>query len=353
MSFMPTLEIVTKSSLVGFAERVASGLDKGVVAIDRSRATKLAENPDALPDDVLLIVARGPDGECIGYVGLMPLYLHTGEGKEKVAFTSTGFTSPRSRASGVSALLMDEAERSYTTVIATGNSPSATVFFRKRGYFERESSDVLEIDGQRCDAWLKSIADTLHPHEVAIREHNWRVLSLSQRDEILRGLRREEPYTVVRTPEGIAWMLDNPWFPPSPKPNRIEKAYWFSNGARSVQYRIWQGESPQTSEHALAIVAFIQNARGVTLKVLDYGATSKERERELGTTLFMYYARNRSRINRFVYPARLEVAVTCPEMSPLVSVRRQSYFFRSSSARVVRHLNNLRFCTTDGDTGFW
>jgi hypothetical protein len=148
-------------------------------------------------------------------------------------------------------------------------------------------------------------------------------------------------------------MLDNPWFPPSPKPNRIEKSYWFSNGARSVHYRIWEGESPKSSERALAIVAFIENSRGVTLKVLDYGATHKERERELAATLFMYYARNRSKIDRYVYPARLGTAVTYPEISSPATAIRQSYFFRSSSARVARHLNDLRFFTTDGDTGFW
>jgi len=353
MSFVPTLEILTKRSLEGFAEKIARGLDTGVVAIDRSRAHKLAANPNALPEDALLIVARGLNKECVGYVGLMPLSLCLGDGEERIAFTSTGFTSPRARSSGVSELGMDEAERRYSTVVATGNSPAATVFFRKRGYTERESSDVVEIDSQRSQVSLKALAKTLHPHEGEIREHHWRGLSCAERKEILCILSRREPFSVVRDPELIAWMLDNPWFPPSPKPNCIEKAYWFRNGARSVHYRILEVASHRRNERALAIVAFIKNGRGVTLKVLDYGATHHYREVELAATLFMYYARNSSRIDRYVYPARLGEHRICREISSLSSIIRQPYFVRSSSPRVIQHLNDIRFCTTDGDAAFW
>jgi hypothetical protein len=282
----------------------------------------------------------------------MPGYFQIGAVKEKVAFTSTGFASPPVRGSGASALVMDEAERRYATVVATGNSPSAVNFFRKRGYSERESSEVLELDSERSKSWLQSIGDTLHPHEVELHEHHWRQLSAAQREEVLRVLSREEPSTVVRTPEAIAWMLNNPWFPPSPKQNRFERAYRFGNSARAVDYRIWEVRAPQSMERAIAVVAFVHNATGLTLKVLDYGATHKQQERELGATLLMYYARNRSKIRRYLYPARLG-AFAANRCVSGASARRQLYFFRSSSENVARHLNELQFSSTDGDTGFW
>jgi len=130
----PVIESIKLRDLETFAEVSAlEGRTGGVAAISASRARAWQHNPHAEPDDVALLVAR-VDGECAGYLGLMPGRVRIDGDDERVHWFSTFYVPSQWRDAGVGALLLLRACALGQTLAASGSSEEARRTYPKLGF---------------------------------------------------------------------------------------------------------------------------------------------------------------------------------------------------------------------------
>lgn len=344
---------ICKAEIIDFAEQVARGELRGVVPIDRNRALKISQNPCALPTDPLLLIALDERDECIGYIGLIPVEFNANGYRERVAFTSTGFTLPRARHLKTGCGLMTAAETAYTSIMATGNSASADAFFKRRGYAVRINRDILRLSRGQSLAELSSLAATFQEHASGLRELPWAQLSAIEQTQVLKLLSRNNSVGVIRGPEAISWMLNNPWFPPTPRPCRRERRYLFGRNVQSVIYKVFELSGKSSADRALCITSIVKAKRSRTLKILDYGATSDIMARQLFDAVYGFFLTNIRAFDFFVFPRILGEASQIVDVGSLAENIDALFFVHTRSQRLAESFEQLTCSTVDGDLGFW
>ncbi|MEZ5411434.1 MAG: GNAT family N-acetyltransferase [Acidimicrobiales bacterium] len=152
----PTIEVVTAGQLEKFAARAldeATG-PGAVVPISLSRAQAWAANPQAGPDEPVLLVAS-LDGRCVGYLGMFPTLFAPGEPgvTATVSWLSAFFVLEELRGQAVGALLLMQALSLGRSLAVAGPAEEAAALYAAVG-FKAKELPYFRLDVTRERNWL-------------------------------------------------------------------------------------------------------------------------------------------------------------------------------------------------------
>ena len=131
------IDHIRVGDLPEFAENIIRISSPGqFVPISQQRAIAHASNPNAVKDDIGLLVAYDDDGEIVGYFGILPILLRNGEELHKVHWFSTWSVSSKVRGMGVGTMLMEEALTLNLDFLIVGSVHARRVC-KKFGFWEK------------------------------------------------------------------------------------------------------------------------------------------------------------------------------------------------------------------------
>ncbi len=216
----PTIEVVTAGQVEAFAARALdeAAADPGaVVPISRSRARAWATNPQAGPDEPVLLVAR-LEGRCVGYLGMFPTLLATGVPGETgtVSWLSAFFVLEELRGQAVGALLLMQALSLGRSLAVAGPAEEAAALYAAVGFKAKEFT-YLRLDVTRERNWLglplRTVRKTLQKAERPVP---------ALLDRSISGLGQGTAFGLTRALAGAARRRFGPWqvrpgsLPPEP-----------------------------------------------------------------------------------------------------------------------------------------
>lgn len=248
---------IRASEIVDYANQVVRSADP-VVPITPWRASSQAKNPDARPDDVLLMVALDKSKKIVGYIGLLPFQLPDTT-TERIFWNTCWWVTPDAGA-GVSMNLF------FRFLKATGNR---VVF---SDMTEKTAEILRRIQGYQVSSRTGIVLRFRHAYHSRIRNNKKTytvlrmfaatgggrlvdtLLNIWSNDRIDRWLKdHPAPCTVGRCPEpneqhlrfarehaceGLTlpsierfnWWKDHPWRVPADNDTRlIARRYFFSS----------------------------------------------------------------------------------------------------------------------------
>ena len=298
----PTIEVVTAADVEAFAARAlaeATGPD-AVVPISLSRARAWAANPQAAPDDPVLLVAR-LEGRCVGYLGLFPTLLATGEPgvSGTVSWLSAFFVLEELRGQAVGALLLMQALSLGRSLAVCGPAEEAAALYAAVGFTAKELP-YLQLDVDRERNWLglplRTVRRTLQKVERPVPALLDRSIAGCARGTafgLTRALagaarRRFGPWQVRPLPglpgpvepaaDGgphfvpdkavLEWLLDTPWVTTSRAES--DARYYFDDHRQVVVRRVVELRPPSPgAAPGWAVVSFDTTPQRRRLQVLD------------------------------------------------------------------------------------
>ncbi len=205
----PTIEVVTAGQVEALAVRALeeAAADPGaVVPISRSRARAWAANPQAGPDEPVLLVARS-EGRCVGYLGMFPTLLATGEPGETgtVSWLSAFFVLEELRGQAVGALLLMQALSLGRSLAVAGPAEEAAALYAAVGFKAKELT-YLRLDVTRERNWLglplRTVRKTLQKAERPVP---------ALLDRSITGCARGTAFGLTRALAGAARRRFGPW----------------------------------------------------------------------------------------------------------------------------------------------
>ncbi len=325
-------------------------------------ACSQAANPQARPDDVLLLVAY-VGNKCAAYLGLMPGQLRLAGRFERVRYMSGWYVCPDYRGLGLGRRLLQTALELPHDLLSTGNSPAAEHSFRRLDSRELAPLVFHLTYLQRSPlqrAW-KRIAPRRRGPSVA------RELVVDRPDgggrlaarEVSRLGREAEQLLISKGPvpalyrgvDVIDWMVHNPWIMDDRR--RVEPRYHFSVYRDAFRYVVLEARDVAGGAYAgFMVLAASVNNRMLKLELLDY-CFDRDVERAAARILSRYAHDHRA--------DALVVTDRCMEhLSPLLpegSVthrRARSYFWWPCDrpSPLAEAAPRLRRQQPDGDTAF-
>ncbi|MEL6863778.1 MAG: GNAT family N-acetyltransferase [Bacteroidota bacterium] len=235
-----------------------------VIPISQRRAKAQAANPRAEASDVALILVY-LEGRLVGYLGLIPDWLFTQKGAERVAWMSCIWVSPLARGKGVAKrMLRDAFEVWDNRLLATEFTTAARSLYDKMGLFD----DLVTLPGWRVYLRLNSafllpkknpryryirpllqIADGLFNlfHDLRIATHRYPNLPLvaeeiktidSSTYTFIQNLQQGE--LLQRKREDLNWLLQHPWMANDQEAQADASRYYFSVYAQRFEFRAYR-----------------------------------------------------------------------------------------------------------------
>lgn len=297
----PTIEVVTAGEVEAFAARAlaeATGPD-AVVPMSRSRARAWAANPQAGPDDPVLVVAR-LEGRCVGYLGLFPTLLATGEPgvTGTVSWLSTFFVPEELRSQAVGALLLMQALSLGRSLAVSGPAEEAAALYAAVGFKGKELG-YYHLDVARERNWLglplRTVRKTLQKVErpvPAVLDRSIAGCARGTAFGLTRALagaarRRFGPWQLqplsgvpeppeppvdrpgfVRDKAVLEWLLDSPWVTTDRADS--DPRYYFDDYRRVSVRQVVELRPPQPgAAPGWAVVSFDTTPERRRLQVLD------------------------------------------------------------------------------------
>lgn len=314
-------EHIRVKDLHDFAERVLGNSSPGqFVPITMQRAIAHAKNPYAAKEDVGLLVAIDSDGEVVGYFGILPLLLRSGEELSKVNWFTTWSVSSKVRGRGVGAQLMAEAlnlEQDYLIV----GSVHARRVCRKYGFWERPPLLYYWLDASGMGhlnplIWLRrAYRKILHllPIDKTIKietDMTQRIdalfekplkrlfyrLLIGPQTKVLAGAQVRDVERISKEPaiptlrpqvelhrgiDAVNWMIEYPWVIETGQSVTEDMEYFFSD-TRPL-YRFLAHEIYSLDDEYLGFVVFSISKKGkkTVIRTLDYCFTNPSDRRYL------------------------------------------------------------------------
>lgn len=278
---------IRASEIVDFANQVAAS-SSPVVPVTPWRAGSQAENPDARPDDILMVVAIDNSETIAGYIGLLPFQL-PGNEAERISWNTCWWVAPGAGA-GVSLSLFsrflkitgnrvafsDMTEKTagilrrlqgYHVASRTGMAVRFRHAYNKRIRTSRKSPRVFQLVAvtgilrmadvvlntgrkKRMERWLRA-----HPAPCRI------TVSRELRETHIDFARtHSEGDITLPSIQRFNWWQEHPWLvPPDSFTRQIARRYYFS--ALAVQNELFIPEC--ICNDVLAGFAIISNRDGV------------------------------------------------------------------------------------------
>lgn len=304
-------EHISVRELEKFAGTTIQNTQSGqFVPITEQRARAHANNPNADPEDVALLVAKDHEGEIVGYFGILPIMLRSGEKFHKCHWFTTWSVSNKVRGQGVGSSLMREALTLKKDFLIVGSVHARRVC-RKFGFWERAPLDYYWIDPsgmgslnpliwflrliRKISHWLKINREVpiANPATQALdkvfspltRRLFYPLLSRSLTTILrkiqyqrVKKIRQDLPERIIRpatelcrSVEVINWMLNYPWVVKMGCSPTEDKDYYFSDARQRHEFiaiELYKGEKRAYAGYVIYSISEKKN--GVMLKTLDY-----------------------------------------------------------------------------------
>jgi hypothetical protein len=307
---MQTEEIKIKTVYVKDLVNFASDIYKKnhtevVVPINKKRAIAQANNPCAAPDDIGLLV--GYLGEsCIGYLGIMPGFVRSGNETWKMHWLTTWYVAPEYRKTSLAVMLMLRAMGLKYDLAVCGMSDEAGKIysglrFHKLGELEYNVINLRVIDP--FNLTFRGIRKIFRRFGLAI-EIPSKLISLGDclyrplRKLLYRGLfklflkeleniqweevdqigadteeRKYESHNAVfhRDPQIVNWMMQYKWIEEKNSLQEADLKYFFSEISDVFQYIAVKIYSLDWDKYkGFLILSFSKKNLDSVIKVLDY-----------------------------------------------------------------------------------
>ncbi|MEE9392472.1 MAG: hypothetical protein V3W41_08200 [Planctomycetota bacterium] len=375
------VECIHVKNLVAFADEASRGGDKwSVVPISRTRARAWACNPDAVPDDIVLIVGF-VDERCAGYLGLLPGRVLVNGQTERVFWLSTFYVGPDSRKTGLAGMLLMRAIGLRLTLAACESSEEAQAVYRALRFQELGPLPYSVIDFTKWNV----LGIPLRMVRKALRKpgkrNSWldfpidvfcRVTKLVSFPFLLKQLgndaRREwsevsslpdwpdhqssrsEKCVFVRDSNTIRWMLEHHWV--TTERAKDTPGYYFSDFRDTFEYRIFRSET--SNSHSECVLLWLTTRdRLRDIHILDCDLSSPGSAAAVAR-LALEVARN-ERADRVYLPAEFaEPLLNSRLFRRTLRMITRPYFIRVSSkdSRVSASLEEVELHYCDGDVPF-
>jgi hypothetical protein len=331
------------------------------IPITKHRALAHTKNPYADENDIGLLAAF-MGKLCIGYLGLLPSLLKTGDQFSKVYWLSTFYVPPEYRKTLAALHLMNKAFESKYDLFLTGISKEAQDFHRRLGSNELGPLDYYEIDVGRLNFLaqpsrllikiLKSkfVDAATTASFLLIKKLFYNILLYRYRDNInyKEVSRIDEDDVNKRTKQNafyrgnkiINWMLRHKWVLES---KTADLKYQFSNVRDIFKYiclNIYSSKEEEDCQGFLVLSISSQDKKTV-LKVLDFNVSNRA-----ALSLALKYARIHL-VDIIEIPDSL--AEEFPLKSLLQNKKRTYLYYPKDKNSSLKHIK-LSYC--DGDIAF-
>lgn len=358
--------------------------------INYRRAIAHVNNPFASMDDVALIIAV-KNGECIGYLGLLPGILQDSQASHPVSFGTTFFVAPEFRRYGVALKLIGELKRLGKDVLIAGLSDDAAAIYRAIRWKQLPGFSVCEIAFSKWDlgstplravrkllklvgiriAWLDSAIKSIDNAFNSLMQR-WAYRGVKQRAlrnvvgfeivEVPRVIEEEfdglsiEPEEVrfLRNAKLVNWMLDFQWRDRVGQHEEIIESYRFSGLCQKFQFvtvRIRDSEGQKCV--AYVILSCCVRDGVTTLKVLDVKRGGGDLRRLIGGVICLYASRFDADRIELSDECRETVLECFPSSCRVVRRDRQNFFYAVTADSVLNSCGDrIVFSYCDGDRGF-
>ncbi len=230
-----------------------------VVPISRHRALSQAQNPRALPDDLVLLLAHR-EGVLLGYLGVLPDEATVDGRPIRFGWLSCLWVDPEQRGAGIAKRLLGEVCRHWGgRLVATEFTRPAQKLYEASGHF----FGPQVLTGTR--AYIRpNLAGLLAPRHRFFSRTLWfwkcldHALALPNRLRLALASRRcapafeypqrldEETLSFVRARQSgewaarsgrdLEWITGSPWLLPAPGPDDMARRYFFSSVARDFRF---------------------------------------------------------------------------------------------------------------------
>ncbi|OQY36860.1 MAG: hypothetical protein B6243_02070 [Anaerolineaceae bacterium 4572_5.2] len=308
------IEHIKIKDLVTFAENAIGSAKEGeFVPITMQRAISHAHNPYAAKDDIALLAAIDPDGEVVGYFGIMPLLLRQGDELLKMHWFTTWSVSPKVRGQGVGSRLMQEALNLNEDYLIVGSVHARRVC-RKYGFWEREPLTYYWLDATglrrlnpvtwvlrlfRKTLHILRIGKTVEITNVATKFYDrvfapltkkfFYTLLMKTQGEILGEFRFKEVAQIHADPppsahrpevelhrgvEAVNWTLSYPWVVETGQSATEKMDYYFSDAQPLYRLIALEVYTPEDEYKGFVVFALSQNRDGVILETRDFRFTN-------------------------------------------------------------------------------
>ncbi len=312
-------EHIKVKDLQEFAECVLGNSKKGqFVPITMQRAIAHASNPYAAKNDVALLVAIDSDEDVVGYFGILPLLLRSGEEYFKANWFTTWSVSAKVRGRGVGAQLMAEALSLKQDYLIVGSVHARRVC-RKYGFWERSPLAYYWLDTTGMGhlnplVWIRrGYRKLIHllriDQEVKLKTplidwiDSWvgpflkrlfYALIAGPQSKVLADIRFEEvdqlqrePATPLNRPQvelhrgvdAVNWMLKNPWVVETGQSITEDMDYFFSDTRPLYRFVALELFSSDDEYKGFVVYSISQKGSKMVLRTLDYCFTQPSDQR--------------------------------------------------------------------------
>jgi len=298
------IERIPIRDLYEFARRAQNDHHRyHVIPITTIRALAHTKNPAAAEDDIGLVVAY-VNGQCAGYLGILPCRLSVGNKHTKVYALSTFYVDTPFRGTDVAKMIMSDAIELGYDLLLSGFTPAAEKFYRKNPQWFRPVAAVpyvlLRLDrvfvvsgifrrlaqirwlkpahsllgvlywGSRwtIDAVLRPVLfHWLRPAACKVgQEIEARLVSAIRESEI--KIDRPSKPCFCRDPDIINWMINHPWIS---EDSNLKLNYAFSYRRDRFGFRLFELHKRKGGERIGCVVFSVSTQNNyTTVKTLDY-----------------------------------------------------------------------------------
>jgi hypothetical protein len=200
------------------------------IAITRLRAVSQQNNPNADPDDVALILADNPEGELIGFIGIMPCGFYQKDTYHRIYTNSGWWVDPINGRNAAMPLLFSMLELYGTALFFADLTPRTTEILKKTGLFEfpapiKGEKYFLRFPLQRLfkrknvSFLFQKIFDGISRMHLFLREKRIKLPvnvfveevneANDEINQLIHSVKKETPYFREKTE--LNWILKYPW----------------------------------------------------------------------------------------------------------------------------------------------
>jgi GNAT superfamily N-acetyltransferase len=370
------IEAVPVEDLEAFAQRAQR--EPGILPITPRRARAYATNPNAVPDEIALLVAYDAD-RCIGYLGIMAGILRANGEVQRIHWFSTWYVDPAHAKSGAGTMLLMRAIGLKYDLAVTGTSPEADEMYRAMRFKEigplkyeeifLDALDPLGFPFFAIGKWLEKrgktpttfygIADTLRPiAQPILKRIGYAIARQRSGPDITTSDTKtyDDKNDSASTPHFFRdtatanWMIDNPWFTED-KSDAVD-GYYFGDCRPLFRYHIVNLERDDEVVGSV-IVSASRKLDRTTVKVLDYWIDRDETRADIISHVFEVASKHNA--DRILFPTEFGSDLRRIALfGRLTFTRSRNYFCRpkKKDSALTPVLDQIELQLTDGDCAF-
>jgi GNAT superfamily N-acetyltransferase len=367
---MMDIKTIKLKHLSEFARRTLSDRKyKETAPISLIRAFAQARNPLGDPEDAALVVAYDA-GNCVGYHGLLPGYLHDGSSYSKVYWLVTFFVNPSYRGKGIGKKLVEEIQNAGVDLVTTGITKGAEGVYRAAGFKQLGELAYLQLRLERLhflnslhqgkNTWIYRLTKRIF-YSFALRrsrsleeKFKYRMVEQLNPQSISQANMQSSYPAFPRDVQTVNWMLAHPWVVSSNEAKKDVENYFFSR-VREI-FKIIALEIYSARENlykGFMVLSVSRKKRKTVIKILDF-YFHEPNDYPVGSYLGMKFAKAYL-ADRLEYPAQFSgYYQRQPLLKRLIKNKKRLYLYypKTGDSPLAVNASKIELNYCDADTAF-